>query len=140
VGRFGCQPQNIIAVIGPAIGPCCYQVGPEVITAAAESLAGHATLFEQRNGDHRYAYFNLGEANRRQLAAAGVKQIIQTDICTACQTDEFFSHRAEKGRTGRFGVIIGVRGQEPNERDYRQYRGGATADRGGGPARRAQPG
>ncbi len=107
--QLGCQPENIIAMIGPTIGPCCYEVGLEVITAAQQVFLEADTLFSQRNGDADHAHFDLWEANRRQLAGAGVGQIIQSELCTACRTDEFFSHRAERGRTGRFGVIIGLR-------------------------------
>jgi YfiH family protein len=112
VNQLGCQPPNIIAVIGPAIGPCCYEVGPEVMAAATERFADPTTLFIHRNGRANYAHFDMWEANRRQLAASGVEQTIQSKICTACHTAEFFSHRAEKGRTGRFGVIIGLRGEK----------------------------
>ncbi len=110
VEQFDCRAGDIMAVIGPAIGPCCYEVGPEVIDAAASTLADSASLFVRRNGRADRAHFDLWEANRRQLAAAGVKHIIQSELCTACRTDQFFSHRAERGRTGRFGVIIGRRG------------------------------
>jgi YfiH family protein len=111
VDQLGCRPKNIIAVIGPAIGPCCYEVGQDVIGAAAEAFLDSDSLFTYRNGSREYAYFDLWQANRRQLTAAKVGQIIQSGICTACRTDEFFSHRAEKGQTGRFGVIIGLRGK-----------------------------
>jgi len=107
--RLGCNPANIIAIIGPAIGPCCYEVGPEVINAAAASLAEPERLF-QKNGKPGHAQFDMWAANRQQLAAAGVKHIIQSELCTACHTDQFFSHRAEQGQTGRFGVILGLRG------------------------------
>ena len=110
VKQFDCRPGDMIAVIGPAIGPCCYEVGPEVMAAAAENFEDSASLFTRWNGKANHAHFNLWEANRRQLAAAGVQQIIQSELCTACRTDQFFSHRAEQGRTGRFGVIIGLRG------------------------------
>lgn len=110
VRQFGCWPQNMIAVIGPAIGPCCYEVGPEVMAAAQHVFPEAESLFTRRNGQADHAHFDLWEANRRQLAEAEVGQIIQTELCTACRTDEFFSHRAERGRTGRFGVIIGLRG------------------------------
>ena len=108
VEQLGCRPKNMMAVIGPSIGPCCYEVGPEVITAAIATFTDPETLFTRRNGKADHAYFNMWEANRQQLAAAGVGQIIQTELCTACHTDQFFSHRAEKGRTGRFGVILGL--------------------------------
>jgi polyphenol oxidase len=97
-------------LIGPAIGPCCYEVGPEVMAAARQSFNEIDALFTQRNNQTGQAHFDLWEANRQQLAAAGVRQIILSGLCTACRTDEFFSHRAERGRTGRFGVIIGLRG------------------------------
>jgi YfiH family protein len=110
VEQLDCRAKDIIAVIGPAIGPCCYEVGPEVMDAAATEFSESASLFIRRNGKPDHAHFDLWEANRRQLAAAGVTQIIQSGLCTACRTDHFFSHRAERGRTGRFGVIIGLRG------------------------------
>lgn len=108
--RLGCYPENIIAVIGPAIGPCCYEVGPDVIEAAGQSFGDVTGLF-LKNGRPGHAHFDMWAANRRQLAAAGVKQIIDSGLCTACHTDLFFSHRAEQGKTGRFGVIIGLRGE-----------------------------
>jgi len=109
VNELGCQAADIIAVIGPAIGPCCYEVGAEVMAAAADTFAGSASLF-QYNGKADQAHFDMWAANRRQLAARGVKHIIQSGLCTACRTDKFFSHRAENGQTGRFGVIMGLRG------------------------------
>jgi YfiH family protein len=118
VSDLGCAPESITAVIGPAIGPCCYQVGEDVIQAveaafsqglAVGRLKSHdgRQLFSQRNG--HYAYFDLWEANRRQLEAAGVGRVAVAGLCTACHTDRFFSHRAEQGQTGRFGVVIGYR-------------------------------
>ena len=110
INQLGCRPENIMAVIGPSIGPCCYEVGPDVISASRESFTNSTGLLIGRNGNNNHAHFDMWEANRRQLAASNVGQIIQAQICTACHTDEFFSHRAEKGRTGRFGVMIGLRG------------------------------
>jgi YfiH family protein len=109
VEQLGCWPENIVAVIGPAIGPCCYEVGPDVMVEAERSFREPGTLFSRRNGRADRAHFNMWEANRRQLAACGVAQIIQPEMCTACHTDLFFSHRAEKGRTGRFGVMVGLK-------------------------------
>jgi copper oxidase (laccase) domain-containing protein len=110
VTDLGCQPQNIIVVVGPAIGPCCYDVGPDVMQAAARAFDEPEPLFSRRNGNPNRAHFDLWMANQQQLAATGVKHIVQSELCTACRTDQFFSHRAEKGRTGRFGVIIGLKG------------------------------
>lgn len=108
--QFGCRPENIMAVIGPAIGPCCYEVGPDVMAAAAQAFKQPDSFFVRRNGNPDRAYFDMWSANRQQLAASGVQQIIQSQLCTACRTDLFFSHRAERGRTGRFGVIAGLAG------------------------------
>jgi YfiH family protein len=111
VSELGCSADNIMAVVGPAIGPCCYQVGEDVIRAAeavfpSGSVSGTgASLFNRRNGGR--AYFDLWEANRQQLKAAGVGRVAIAGLCTACHTDQFFSHRAERGKTGRFGVVIG---------------------------------
>ncbi len=114
VGQLGCSPETMMAVIGPAIGPCCYQVGGEIIQAVEAAFPRRgptgddgASLLHRRT-DHR-AYFDLWEANRRQLVAAGVGRVAVAGLCTACHTDHFFSHRAEQGHTGRFGAVIGYR-------------------------------
>ena len=51
-------------------------------------------------------HFDLWKTNRMLLEKAGVEKIEVADICTACNTNDWFSHRAEKGRTGRFGALI----------------------------------
>jgi YfiH family protein len=115
VKELGCSPGNITAVIGPAIGSCCYQVGEDVIQAVEATFPrvtasdNGAQLVSRRNGQR--AYLDLWEANRRQLAAARVGQVVVSGLCTACHTDHFFSHRAERGKTGRFGVVMGYRAQ-----------------------------
>ena len=107
VERLGCLPGDISAVIGPAIGPCCYQVGGEVIQAVEATCADAAGLLQRRAGGR--AYFDLWEANRRRLVEAGMGRVAVAGLCTACRTDHFFSHRAERGQTGRFGAVIGYR-------------------------------
>jgi YfiH family protein len=107
--EFGSEPRNIIAAIGPSIGPCCYEVGPEVIDAAHQMFPPSVPLFRP-NGRANHAHFDMWQANHLQLTNAGVEQVVHSNLCTACHTEQFFSHRAEKGRTGRFGVIIGIRG------------------------------
>jgi hypothetical protein len=103
---YGSRPENVQACIGPSIGPEHYQVGEEVVEAVQKRF-GTTNGFIQRAEDGS-AYFNLWEANRRQLEQAGVEQVEIAGICTASNTDEFFSHRAEKGKTGRFGSIIAL--------------------------------
>ncbi len=105
--RFGARPADIRVVIGPSIGPCCYQVGEDVRQAARAAFGEADSLFDHRPGG---MYFDLWAANVRQARAAGVRQVTVAGVCTACHTGEFFSHRAEKGRTGRFGAFIGLPG------------------------------
>jgi YfiH family protein len=109
VEALGCAAGDITALIGPSIGPCCYAVGNDVIAAAGAALpsSDSAALFKRRNGGA--AHFDIWEANRRQLLAAGAGRVLAMELCTACHRDHFFSHRAEHGRTGRFGAVIGYR-------------------------------
>jgi YfiH family protein len=103
---YGSCPADIIAGLGPCIGPCCYQVGTEVIEAVKANFNPWQGLLRSQ-GDGSF-HFDLWEANRRQLAELGVEEIEVMQLCTACHTDEFFSHRVEGGRTGRFAVILGM--------------------------------
>lgn len=100
---YGSHPADIIAMLGPAIGECCYEVGQDVIDAARRWPSGHAWL---RSGRPGHAYLDLTAANAAQLQRAGVRHVADSGLCTACRTDEFFSYRAEKPATGRFGVIV----------------------------------
>jgi YfiH family protein len=101
------RPEELWAGIGPAIGPCCYEVGQEMAKTASQIGPEGARALQQREGARRPGglYLDLPGLVQAQLAAAGVKQITMSGICTACQTDEWFSHRAENGRTGRFGAL-----------------------------------
>ena len=103
---LGCRPPDIVAGIGPAIGPCCYEVGEEVTDVVREALPSVAQLLTRRSNGRWH--LDLWAANRHQLAQSGVRQIEVAAICTACHTDEWFSHRAEHGTTGRFGAAIGL--------------------------------
>ncbi len=94
-----CYLDGIAATIGPAIGPCCYEVGNEVRGAYRERFG--AAVLRGRNLD-------LPEATARALRAAGVRTIEQIRRCTACEADLFFSHRRDRGRTGRQGVVAAV--------------------------------
>ena len=102
--HFGSDPAVLLAAIGPCIGPCCYEVGEAVISAAQRAFDEPASLLVDNGGQR--PHFDLPQANRRNLEAAGVGQIEVAPLCTACRTDLFFSHRAERGRTGRFGAIF----------------------------------
>ncbi|MCU0497371.1 MAG: peptidoglycan editing factor PgeF [Anaerolineae bacterium] len=106
---YGCRPSDLRAGIGPSIGPRKYQVGEEVIGAVMKRYQTIDSLI-MRDPQDGTAYFNLWEANTRDLMRAGLapEQIAVMGICTAENTAEFFSHRAERGQTGRFGAVIAL--------------------------------
>jgi len=130
---FGTRAADLKAAIGPGIRGCCYEVGPEV-QSSFESQFGYANaLFretKETNEIHekypllfltarapghsdlpKKIFLDLAEANRRQLLDAGVpsKNISDLGLCTSCHLDMFFSHRAEKGKTGRMMAVVGIR-------------------------------
>jgi YfiH family protein len=102
-GRLGCDPADMWAGIGPTIGPCCYAVGPEVVSVVEAACPPGADVVCGADGR---TCLDLPAAVRAQLCAVGVERIEDAGLCTACRVDEFFSHRAERGRTGRFGVVM----------------------------------
>jgi hypothetical protein len=99
IKTFGSDPKNIYAGIGPSIGPCCYEVGHEVINEAPKEF------IITRNGK---SYFDLWGANKKQLMDVGIPSanIELAGICTMENSDKFFSSRADHGVTGRFGAGI----------------------------------
>jgi YfiH family protein len=103
--HYGTAPGDILAAIGPSIGPDHYPVGPEVAEEVHRAFPGPNGLLTVANGQ---AHLDLWSANERALRNAGVRQIEIAGVCTACRTDLFFSHRAEAGRTGRFGAVIAL--------------------------------
>jgi YfiH family protein len=107
VETFGCRPADIRAGIGASIGPCCYEVGDDVVEAVRKAFPGVSHLLRRQTSGR--CHLDLWAANRHQLALEGLSEIEVSGFCTACRTDEWFSHRAEKGRTGRHGVVIGLR-------------------------------
>jgi YfiH family protein len=131
--HFGSRPGDLEAAIGPGVHNCCYSVGEEV-RQNFESQFGYASeLFhEVKESDpvrEKYPmlfltarapghsnlpvkiFLDLIAANRRQLLAAGLRpsRIATVSHCTSCHTDKLFSHRAEKGVTGRMMAAVGIR-------------------------------
>jgi YfiH family protein len=131
--QFGSRPEDLMAAIGPGVGPCCYAVGEEVLSEF-ESQFPYARELCREVGDsdalrNRYPmlfltqrppghsatgpslHLDLVEANRRQLLSAGLKpgSIQRIGGCTSCQPEMFFSHRASQGRAGRMLSVIGIR-------------------------------
>jgi len=94
--RLGCDPRDLIAGLGPSIGPCCYEVGDEVIEAWRATELDPDGLAVRRDGCR--TIFDLWRANWTALVAAGVPadQIEVAGVCTRCNADRFFSHRSRR--------------------------------------------
>jgi len=94
--EFGCEAQDLLAAIGPSLGPCCAE-----FTAYRDLFPEEFTEFIVRDN-----HFDLWEISRMQLSRAGLMKdnIKISGICTKCNTDLFYSYRAE-GNTGRFGTV-----------------------------------
>jgi polyphenol oxidase len=128
--HFGTNPRNLLAAIGPSIGPCCYEVGTEVATQFLSQFPDAPTYFDEfRTGDEpnpiqwlnmappghqpppKGVRLDLRKANRSQLLAAGLRsQNIHTvDLCTACRPDLLFSYRKEGPMSGRLMSVIALR-------------------------------
>jgi purine-nucleoside/S-methyl-5'-thioadenosine phosphorylase / adenosine deaminase len=91
------RPGAKAAMVGPAIGPCCYEVGREVAERFDDDLVSGRLL-------------DLWTAAERSLRQAGVEEVRRLDLCTRCHSDRFFSHRASGGAHGAHGVIGAVGG------------------------------
>lgn len=104
--RYGSDPADVVVGIGPSISVDQYEVGEEV---AAQFRAKYGTdsdrILQMRNGK---IHLDLWTANVIQLQNMGVEQIQVSGLCTASHLDDWFSHRAEKGKTGRFGALLAL--------------------------------
>ncbi len=103
--HFSSRPPDLWAGIGPAIGRDHYIVGPDVAAAVQRTLPPSVKVATQQKGQW---HLDLAAAAREQLRMSGVTDISESNMCTACHTEEWYSHRAEHGRTGRFGVLAMV--------------------------------
>jgi polyphenol oxidase len=131
--EYGTESQDVLAAIGPGIQKCCYEIGEEVKAQFESQFAYARELFHELyspdpirrkypllflnvrppgHGDTATKlYLDIAEANRRQLLTSGVPedQITLMQHCTSCNTRKFFSHRKEKGVTGRMMAIVGIK-------------------------------
>jgi YfiH family protein len=100
---FGCSPDDILAGIGPSLGPCCAQ------------FINYETEIPKEFWDYKDPddHFDFWAISTDQLMKAGVRErnIESSQMCTRCRTEEFFSFRAEK-TTGRFASVIGLKGMK----------------------------
>ena len=111
--EFGSNPNDIIAAIGPSIGPCCYEVDEPVQQqfAALEDLAPIDFIKAMSNGKYM---LNLWEVNRRILLRAGIleQNITVAQLCTKCNSDLLFSHRVMGAARGGLAAMLALKGEE----------------------------
>jgi polyphenol oxidase len=101
------------AAIGPGIGPCCYEVGPEVLGSLAHAAAAaDGPISADIDGKSARRRLDLPEVARGLLRDAGVGRIESAGVCTSCEAELFFSHRRDAGRTGRQAGVAWI---EPEE-------------------------
>lgn len=104
VKNFNSNPEDIIALIGPAIGKCCFEAGEDVLAQLKQSVNGNFSVaFSDFNAD-------LKLINKLQLLDSGVKKIDVSEYCTSCQNELFFSYRKENGKTARHSAVILLKG------------------------------
>lgn len=106
--EYGTSAADVQVFIGPGIGPCCFQIQPDLaakVNAEFPSLHDIITY-----SDNQSCNWDLQATNRQLLLEAGVQasNIGTCELCTACHTDIFYSYRREKGKTGRMGALIGL--------------------------------
>jgi polyphenol oxidase len=127
--RFNSNPSDLLAAIGPSIGPCCYEVGAELVSQFASQFADASKFFDEpRTGEEpnplqwlnmmppghqpppKNVHLDLPKANHSQLLAAGLseKNIFSSGLCTACHPDLFFSYRKQGPRSGRLLSSLGM--------------------------------
>jgi hypothetical protein len=97
--KWGVKSRNLRAAIGPSIGPCCYEVGPEVAARFGVTQVG--------TNEPKTIHLDLPTRNEEQLRANGVRDLWKSGECTRCAADRFFSFRREKERAGRMVSFIG---------------------------------
>jgi uncharacterized protein, YfiH family len=109
VSEYGSNPGDILAAIGPSIGSDHYEIGPDVAEKVRTAFSENASqLLINRQGK---IFFDLWKTNQVILENAGIKQTQVAGLCTACHTEDWYSHRVEHGKTGRFGALIALKGE-----------------------------
>jgi hypothetical protein len=101
--RYGSRPEDLLAALGPSIGPCCFEVGPDVAPR-------FAAIFPDRDDLHGRTKIDLREANRRLLVKAGLTEgkIAPDAPCTCCGGAEFHSWRRDRVKGQRMFAVIGI--------------------------------
>ena len=128
--HFATNARDLLAAIGPSIGPCCYEVGTEVASQFLSQFSDASSYFDElRTGDEsnplqwlnmappghqpppKNVLLDLRQANRSQLLASGLRRrnIHVMDLCSSCRPDLLFSYRKQGPRTGRLMSAIALR-------------------------------
>ncbi|MCK4739900.1 MAG: peptidoglycan editing factor PgeF [Deltaproteobacteria bacterium] len=116
---YGSEPKDILAVLGPHIGPCCFKVGEVVINGFKETCKNLKNNYNIKTSDNIFGtedgelWFDLGRANRLLLTQAGLREenIAFEFACTSCNNADYFSYRKENGITGRQIGLIMLKGE-----------------------------
>lgn len=103
LSQYNSDIANIEVIVGPAIGVCCYEVGKEIVDEAKRLELSYA--IEEKNGSY---YLNIPAILKKQFEALGVKNYTISQECTCCNTNKYYSYRAE-GKTGRFSAVVALR-------------------------------
>lgn len=108
--EFGCRPEDILAAVGPSICQDCYEVSGDVIEAFQENYekdCWESLFYEKAEGKYQ---LNLWRANELALLEAGIlpEHISVTDLCTCCNPDILYSHRASQGRRGNLAAFLEI--------------------------------
>lgn len=111
--RWNTRPENLRAAIGPSIGVCCYEVGPEVLARFDRWISTTASTTRDRRLD-------LPAVNETQLRAEGVGNIWKSGECTFCSVERFFSFRREREQAGRMLSFIGLQNTSGGSRSFKK--------------------
>lgn len=105
--RYGSNPADLHAVVGPSIRAEKYEIGPDVAEQVRAAFGAEAAPLLPVFGER--IHFDLWAANRLALERAGVGQVEVCGLCTASHPEDWFSHRGQQGRAGRFGVLLALK-------------------------------
>lgn len=110
---YGSRSDDCLAALTPAAGSCCYEVGEDLCSVVRGAFPGKWESLLVLKEDGR-RYFSLSQANKLVLLDAGIREhnIFDSELCTICRQDLFFSHRGSGGRTGRMAALLMLNAKE----------------------------
>lgn len=107
IGEFNSKVEDIRVAIGPSIGPCCYEVGEDLVKSFGERYSNNKDVFLEKKGK---IYLDLWKINKINLLNLGIKEdnIFSSNYCTSCRVDKLYSYRKEKGTKNRMVAAISL--------------------------------